>query len=77
MRWHVRKKKRREPKDPPSWEWHPFFAWRPVILHGENVWLEWVERKITTNIDTVPGGGMFGGPRYDIDTKTDYRESQR
>jgi hypothetical protein len=27
--------------------WHPWFAWRPVVVDCTVVWWEWVDRKIT------------------------------
>lgn len=26
-------------------EWHPWFAWHPIRVDGEIVWLEWVWRR--------------------------------
>lgn len=26
-------------------EWHPWFAWIPVIVEDELVWLEWIETR--------------------------------
>ena len=26
-------------------EWHKHFAWRPIKIHGENVWLETIMRR--------------------------------
>jgi hypothetical protein len=31
----------------PTREWHVWFAWRPVKLEAEWVWLERIERKVT------------------------------
>lgn len=25
--------------------WRPWFAWHPVVIGSEKVWLEWVERR--------------------------------
>jgi len=30
-------------------KWHPWFAWYPVTIKGQFVWLEWVERCIREN----------------------------
>jgi hypothetical protein len=39
---------RKEDKGP----WKSFYAWRPIKLHGEWVWFEWVfRRKINTYVD--------------------------
>lgn len=42
-------------------QWHRWFAWHPVRLNGECVWLETVERRMT---------GMF----Y-LDIEFEYREA--
>lgn len=37
MRW------KQKPIPEPS-PWRKWFAWYPVEIDGENVWLEWIER---------------------------------
>jgi hypothetical protein len=37
MRWKA-------PRD--QEEWHPYFAWFPVTVGRQRVWLEWIERKL-------------------------------
>jgi len=37
MRWKSRWLKK--------FEWHKFFAWYPVLIDDEYVWLEWVEKR--------------------------------
>lgn len=39
-----------------KWDWYRWFAWYPVRINAEYVWLEWVERKLVT-------AGMF----YDLE----------
>ena len=39
MRWSTVK--------PAPKEWNLWFAWYPVTIGNERVWLEWVERKTT------------------------------
>ena len=41
-------------------KWHRWFAWHPVTLgnewhnpEGQTVWLEWVERRTTDNIEPL------------------------
>jgi len=41
MRWKP------EPYVNPKESWHTWFAWRPVWIGKEYVWLEKVERKLT------------------------------
>lgn len=38
MRWNIR-------KEQDYLEWHQWFAWHPVRINGQWVWLETVERK--------------------------------
>jgi hypothetical protein len=33
--------------------WHPWFAWRPVCIHGTWIWLETVERALRYACDTT------------------------
>ena len=35
MRWTPKK----------QYGWHPWFAWRPVDVGADKVWMSWVERK--------------------------------
>ena len=37
MRWPIEK-----PAEP---EWHRWFAWKPISVGNQTVWLEWVDRK--------------------------------
>lgn len=45
-------------------EWHKWFAWYPVVIDGENVWLETVERR-----------ACFSQP-YPDDTIYEYRDRE-
>ena len=29
------------------WDWNRWFAWYPIVINDERVWLEYVERKLT------------------------------
>jgi len=31
-----------------SFEWHDWFAWRPVVIGGVSIWLERIERRRVT-----------------------------
>lgn len=35
----------------PGIEWRGWFAWHPVTVRGERVWLRWVERVINLDDD--------------------------
>lgn len=37
MKWTAKPEKRED-------AWYPWFAWHPVRVEGQWVWLEWVER---------------------------------
>lgn len=38
MKWKLREER-------PRLEWKPYFAWWPVQIEGQMVWLEWVKRR--------------------------------
>lgn len=46
MRWHSLQDKW-EQSDKRKAKWHKWFAWHPVRIDGDAVWLEYVERKHT------------------------------
>lgn len=52
MRWRYS-----PPKPRPLWT--PWFAWMPVYIDGQMVWLEWVER-------TCVGTGFDGSKWYTV-----------
>lgn len=58
MRWHTEtfseKCKRLE-------TWRSWFAWRPVVINNERVWLEWIYRRTK-----VYCGGM-GDVMYEVE----------
>ena len=43
-------------------EWHRWFAWRPVFVEDEIVWLEFIERRI--NFSFVDPIGVWTEYRY-------------
>ena len=34
----------------PATEWHRWFAWYPVVIEGQWVWLETVERRLVESL---------------------------
>lgn len=36
-----------------QYKWHRYFAWFPVLIDGEYIWLEWVERKRVSELGCV------------------------
>lgn len=34
-----------------NWSWRSWFAWFPVSIGGEKVWLEFVDRKLETTMN--------------------------
>jgi hypothetical protein len=36
-------------------KWRPWFAWRPVVIDGQRVWLEWIYRRtrVYSGIDVL------------------------
>jgi len=46
----------------PLAEWHDWFAWHPVTVDGERVWLEKVQRKAYHY--STPSEDEFGGMGY-------------
>lgn len=36
--------------------WRPWFAWRPVVIDGERVWLEWIFRRTKVHTPYYSGG---------------------
>jgi hypothetical protein len=35
----------------PNYEWHRWFAWRPVFIGWDLVWLETIERQLNLDYD--------------------------
>ena len=47
--------------------WKPWFAWRPVKIHSERVWLETVyRRKINTYVDMDDWARYEYGTLFDV-----------
>jgi hypothetical protein len=52
MRWKSLSYERRQRRS--AWiiarmEWHDWFAWRPVLIEGQTVWLETVQRRMLSD----------------------------
>ena len=62
MRWRTETYKERKER---LEQWRPWFAWLPVVIDGERVWLEWVYRRTK-----IYHGGM-GDTLYE----TEYADS--
>lgn len=41
--------------------WRPWFAWRPVMIDNERVWLEWIYRRTKVHC------GSFGDTLYETE----------
>jgi hypothetical protein len=59
-------------KSKEEFEWHTWFAWYPIkTVCGTNVWLEYVERRISeTEWEVVPYGQRLP---EDFNRKVEYR----
>lgn len=64
MRW--------TPKD--TWEWTDWFAWHPVTIDGQKVWLETVERRLVGDyLYTEEEARELNTSRMLIDVSWEYR----
>ncbi len=59
MRWETRASKlRRKIEIINKKGWEKYFCWFPIEINGENVWLEWVERKRTAYMPFIMGNSI-------------------
>jgi hypothetical protein len=49
--------------------WHRWFAWYPVMVNGERVWLEMLESRVPSHYDEY-----LRGWRPDQPMRTEYRK---
>lgn len=42
-------------------KWRPWFAWKPVMIENERVWLEWIYRRIKIQ------HGVYGEALYETE----------
>lgn len=64
MRWKTRYSKKQEWQRK-RYEWHEWFAWRPVVIKDEWVWFETIYRRYArTNRFAAEFGGQFETIEY-------------
>jgi len=57
MRWKVRSQHQKKFGDI---DWHPWFAWHPIVIAGQWVWGERIERRLVHHIGSeVKGVSLY------------------
>jgi len=50
--------------DGQKYHWHKWFAWYPILINGNFIWLKFVERRITLYVQNIDPSSCFEGWEY-------------